>query len=371
MRLPVDARPAIVALGLSAALSACSLIPGGGNRVADLAPPPEAAAIARNGPAADYPMVLGDPFTVDGQLYTPADVLNYDAVGYAGVDAAQGVSVAHRTLPLPSYVEVTSLATGKTILARVERRGPMTGPQLVALSPAAAAQLGGGEGTPVRVRRVNPQETARAALRAGRAAPEPIDTPKALVEVLRRKLPASGAAVLSAPAPGRLGQAAAAPVPHGEQPPLAAVKVAQTPVAAPSPVLAQGAPRAVNAYPLPPLNGAPAAARPTVVARAGPPPAAYTLPATKVAALQTPAPEPRAVRAPAAEPGDGFVVQAGAFSSRASAQRVADALDGYISPSGRLFRVRTGPFTSRGQADAALAKVRAAGYRDARVYTTG
>ena len=65
------------------------------------------------------------------------------------------------------------------------------------------------------------------------------------------------------------------------------------------------------------------------------------------------------------------MVQAGAFSSRASAQRVAEALDGYVSPSGRLFRVRTGPFASRGQAEAALAKVRAAGYSDARVYTAG
>ena len=78
---------------------------------------------------------------------------------------------------------------------------------------------------------------------------------------------------------------------------------------------------------------------------------------------------------PAARPapveGDGYVVQAGAFSNQANAQRVARSLGGYVSPSGSLFRVRTGPFTSRGQAEAALAKVRAAGYSDARVFTAG
>ena len=38
---------------------------------------------------------------------------------------------------------------------------------------------------------------------------------------------------------------------------------------------------------------------------------------------------------------------------------------------GRFYRVRTGPYATRGQAEAALAKVRAAGYSDARVFTAG
>jgi len=92
-----------------------------------------------SGPAADYPMVLGDPFVVDGVTYTPTDRLNYDAVGYAVPDAegGGGISGAHRTAPLPSYVEVTALDSGRTILVRLERRGPMQGDGLVALSPGA------------------------------------------------------------------------------------------------------------------------------------------------------------------------------------------------------------------------------------------
>jgi rare lipoprotein A len=66
-----------------------------------------------------------------------------------------------------------------------------------------------------------------------------------------------------------------------------------------------------------------------------------------------------------------FVIQAAAFSSRANADRAAKALGGTVSASGKFFRVHTGPFASRGQADAALAKVRAAGYSDARVTTAG
>ena len=65
------------------------------------------------------------------------------------------------------------------------------------------------------------------------------------------------------------------------------------------------------------------------------------------------------------------MIQAGAFSLQENAQRAAKALGGYVSNKGKLFLVRTGPFNSRGQAEAALAKVRAAGYSDARVFTAG
>ena len=63
-------------------------------------------------------------------------------------------------------------------------------------------------------------------------------------------------------------------------------------------------------------------------------------------------------------------MQAGAYSSRASAQKVADAVGGYLEPAGSLFRVRVGPFANRGEAASALAKVRGAGYRDAQIVTT-
>ena len=306
-------------------------------------------------------MVLGEPFTVDGQLYTPADTLNYDTVGYAGVDDGDGVTLAHRTLPLPSYVEVTSLTTGKTILARVERRGPMTGTHLISLSPAAAAQLGEGEGAPVRVRRVNPPEADRLELRSGRAAAARIETPKPLVEVLRRKLPATGSASLRGPV---------------EPPPAASKALAVSPslMMAPAAAPAPRAAREVIAYPLPPLSERAAKPSPVVVARAEPVSVAVNLARPQPGAAVSISPAWPSANAPSrrpATPGGSFIVQVGAFANPANAERVAKVLGGFVSPSGKLFRVRTGPFLDKSQAEAALANVRAAGYSDARVYTAG
>ncbi len=318
MRLPADAGfrflAPFVAWGLSAALGGCGVI-GGPQGVAPLS----AAPFADNGPSADYPMVLGEPFTVEGELYTPADTLNYDTVGYAGVDDGAGITASHRTLPLPSYAEVTSLESGKTVLVRVERRGPMTGTNLVALSADAAAQLGVNPTSPVRLRRVNATEAERAELRAGRSVPERMETPKSLVEVLRRKLPATGIE--------RFGLG---------------TRVSSTSRARPSSVGAAVAPKPVAVAQVP---ASPAIA---TVAKA-----VTALPAQKSAVV------------------GNLVVQAGAFASRANADRAAKALGGFVTPAGRLFLVRTGPFASRAQADTALAKVRAAGYSDARVTTAG
>lgn len=371
MRLPPDAGYRFLALGLTAALASCGLI-GGGDRVETLAAVSETdRQTTANGPAADYPMVLGAPFSVEGELFSPADTLNYDSVGYAAIDDGAGITAAHRTLPLPSYVEVTSLESGKTVLVRLERRGPMSGRSLVALSPAASAQLGAGQSAPVRVRRVNPTEAERAELRAGRGVPDRIQTPKSLVEVLRRKLPASGAASLREAMPVRPAIAGVAP--RALPAPQVAAAPRELPALAPAAsARTAGAPSAVTAYPLPSLAGTPSAPRPVVVARAEPKPLSFRLPGGRVSA---PSPAPVAKPQPAARPvpveGDGYVIQAGAFSSQANAQRVAKALGGYVSPAGNLFRVRTGPFASRGQAEAALAKVRAAGYSDARVFTAG
>lgn len=298
------------------------LAAAGGTALAKDAPAP-----LPSGPAADYPIVLGEPFTINGTTYVPADKLNVDQVGYAYADRDGGsaVSGAHRTLPLPSYVEVTSLDTGKTILVRIERRGPMSGDGLVALSPGAIAQLGanGAGKTPVRVRRVNPPEIERAALRRGDRAPERMETPKSLVAVLLRKLN-----------PGLPG---AAPAPGSQPLPPAVAPVAGAPGSKPA---------------------RPAAARP---ATATPP---------VVAAAPKPAPKPAPVAAApasAAPVRGGSVVQVGAFSNKANAEASAAKVGGQVSPAGRLWRVRIGPFAAPAEAAAALAKARGAGYSDARI----
>jgi rare lipoprotein A len=93
-------------------------------------------------------------------------------------------------------------------------------------------------------------------------------------------------------------------------------------------------------------------------------------PAAAVVVAQAASHPAPVVRRDRASAGD-FVVQAAAFSTAENASRAAIALGGEVSRSGQYYRVHTGPFTTRGEAEASLAKVRAAGYRDARISTSG
>lgn len=308
MRLPVNRTLPLAALTL---LAAC----GSGASVKDVPPP------AVNGPAADYPMVLGAPFMVDGVTYTPVDTMNYDAVGQAGIDVAGGgaISAAHRTLPLPSYAEVTSLVSGKTILVRIERRGPMAGPGLIDLSPGAATQLGlaGAANPAVRVRRVNPPEAERLLLRSGQPVAPRMDTPKSLLAVLQRKLALQSG----------------------------------TPVPPPEPV--------VEPTPVPsPVPTSKPSVKPPVVK----PPVAKPV-------VTKPVPKPEPVTRPADKPAakGSYFIQVGAFSSKANAESAAGKIGGSVSPAGKLWRVRMGPYADSDKAKPALAKARSAGYSDARI----
>lgn len=298
----------------------------------------EAPAPLPGGPAADYPIVLGAPFTIDGTTYTPADKLNIDQVGYAyaGGEGGAPISGAHRTLPLPSYVEVTSLDTGKTILVRIERRGPMTGDGLITLSPGATAQLGiaAAGKTPVRVRRVNPPEVERAALRRGDRAPERMETPKSLVAVLLRKLN-----------PGLPG---AAPLPGSTPlPSLAAIANSPAKPTLPPPATP---PRADAARPVSP--------------KPAPRPLAAAKPSAPAPVAAQAAPSAPVSKAPLR---GGSVVQVGAFSSKANAEASAAKVGGQVSAAGRFWRVRMGPYGAPAEAAAALAKAKGAGYSDARI----
>ena len=52
------------------------------------------------------------------------------------------ISAAHKTLPIPSYIRVTNLANNKTMVVRVNDRGPFVGARVLDLSYAAARELG-------------------------------------------------------------------------------------------------------------------------------------------------------------------------------------------------------------------------------------
>ncbi len=317
MRLGVRSAGALVAV---VALSGCGMVDGRSDG------PAMAKAPAAGPSFDDGNYKLGTPYEVAGETYNPADAAQYDEVGYAswygdelgGRPTAngeqfnpRGVSAAHPTLPMPSYVEVTHLGTGKTILVRVNDRGPFKKNRMIDLSHGAAEQLGvTGDGNfPVRVRRVNPPDSEKAALRAGMAVPERLETPAPLLSALRKKLGAGPITPAASPTP---------PPPR--------------PRAAPVPRAAAGA--------------------------------TYSAPPPRSEFIEEDAGVSRR-RAPLAT--GKYYIQVAAFSSRANAQAAARAVGGQVVASGNVFRVRKGPYASDVSARAALGGVAAKGYRDARI----
>ncbi|WP_338467998.1 septal ring lytic transglycosylase RlpA family protein [Novosphingobium sp. ZN18A2] len=138
-------------------------------------------------PVSDVPVRIGPAYTVRGTTYRPAAQPDYDMLGYAtwygnesGTQTASGerfrpawITAAHKTLPLPSYVEVTALGTGRRIIVRINDRGPFGDPaRIIDLSKGAAEELGiRAQGkAAVRVRVIAPPEKDRKRLREGKAA---------------------------------------------------------------------------------------------------------------------------------------------------------------------------------------------------------
>jgi rare lipoprotein A len=121
------------------------------------------------------------PYTVLGKNYAPYTSLKpYQATGvaswygrrYHGQKTSTGeiydmyaMTAAHPTLPIPSYVRVTNLKNNKSVVVRVNDRGPFHSDRLIDLSYTAAHKLGvlAGGSTPVRVESIDPATYAGAA----------------------------------------------------------------------------------------------------------------------------------------------------------------------------------------------------------------
>lgn len=361
----------IAGAGLCLTLSGC----GGGSTVTrslETAPPKIAGGVT------DYPVKLGEPYEMGGVTYTPADTFNYDETGYAswygqelnGRSTANGemfnpeaISGAHRTLPLPSYVEVTALDTGKTILVRLNDRGPVAPERLLDLSQGAARQLGVlGQGSfAVRVRRVNPPEAERAMLRQGQAVAARMDTPESLLVPLRRKLDGK-------PRPANL---AAAPKAAPEPAPVAAKDAPKAkPVAAPvkpaaakpvpaKPTQASAAPAPRLPAPTPRIQGGD---RFIVEGEGARPRMAQNSTGDNRATLD-PAPP-----APAAS-GGAYFVQVASFSSKARADELAKRIGAKTmsSADGKLHRVRYGPYPDANAAQQGVTLARRKGYQGVQI----
>ena len=99
---------------------------------------------------------VGKPYMVGGQVYVPEENVNYRQEGLAswygddfhGRLTANGevydmtsLSAAHPTLPMPCYARVTNLANGKSLIVRVNDRGPYHGNRVMDVSSRAAELL--------------------------------------------------------------------------------------------------------------------------------------------------------------------------------------------------------------------------------------
>jgi rare lipoprotein A len=130
---------------------------------------------------------IGRPYQIAGQWYKPQVDWTYDQTGIAswyglpfhGKVTANGevynkfsMTAAHKTLQLPSIVRVTNLENNKSIIVRINDRGPFVGNRIIDLSYAAAKTLDMDIKGTARVRvQVLPDESRRVALALG-ARPE-------------------------------------------------------------------------------------------------------------------------------------------------------------------------------------------------------
>ena len=127
----------------------------------DSVPPPiDVSRIPEPVPRIEPRSLYGNksPYTVLGQTYRVlSDPRGYDERGIASFYGAKfhgyktssledydmyAFSAAHKTLPLPSYARVTNLANGKSVIVRINDRGPFHENRLIDLSYAAAVKIG-------------------------------------------------------------------------------------------------------------------------------------------------------------------------------------------------------------------------------------
>ena len=136
---------------------------------------------------------IGKPYKVRGKWFTPKHEPNYDRTGVAswygpnfhGRQTANGeifdqnaLSAAHPTLPLPSYVRVTNLENNRSIIVRVNDRGPFASGRVIDLSKRTADILG-----------VIQKGTARVRVRYVGKAPLEGDDTKILMASLNKSSP--------------------------------------------------------------------------------------------------------------------------------------------------------------------------------------
>lgn len=216
------ARFAVLVLLCAVAVGCGSSSAGGGNRYSisrDRAPArgidPDSIPEVVTGPVVRTGAGNRSPYTVLGRTYTvlPTEegysergVASWYGEKFHGHKTSNGevfdmykVSAAHKSLPIPSFLRVTNLDNNRSIVVRVNDRGPFHGDRIVDLSYAAAVKLGFADRGTARVRlEAVTGEFSRSPSAAGHASRAAPDNPSA------ERMAAELARVETAPAPGGL-----------------------------------------------------------------------------------------------------------------------------------------------------------------------
>lgn len=303
---------------------------------------------------------VGAPYQINGVWYYPKVDYNYDETGVASwygeafdhQPTANGeifdlndLSAAHRTLPLPSIVEVTNLQNGRSLRLRVNDRGPYAQNRIIDVSRRAAQLLGFERSgtTPVDVR-ILKDESIRVAEAAKRGSTGDVELAAA----------ASTAAIGARAAPP---QAAAPPTAPPADHSIAVAELAPPPQSLPQPVTPVAEPQPAPA-------AEPSRSHPWLIASAR----ADTLPP------QTrPASEPDRVITPLGS--SRIFIQAGAFAVPENAQRARSRFSALanvevtnVAVNGTpLYRVRLGPVANAEEADRLLSRLVGSGFPDAHI----
>ena len=133
----------------------CVLLSGCETASPEVTDPPQKQASAIKSQGGVYK--VGNPYKILGRWYYPKEDYSYSEVGIAswyGPDfhakrTANGekynmhsLTAAHRTLPLPSIVKITNLENGRSLVVRVNDRGPYARNRIVDVSKKVAQLLG-------------------------------------------------------------------------------------------------------------------------------------------------------------------------------------------------------------------------------------
>src|SRR5688500_15387781 len=221
------ARIAVITAGCLA-LASCGNAPGSVDPRYGVSASPRLVHVGEPVPKGGGYYRVGRPYTIAGQTYTPEENLSYTADGIASWYGADfhgrqtanreiydmnSISGAHPTLPIPSYARVTHLGNGRSLIVRINDRGPYHRGRVIDVSARAAQLLGFHEAGTARVR----------VDYVGRASLDGSDDAK-LAATLRRGTPAPGPAETRMAAAGRslARQSSHAPLAMREQVPTPA-----------------------------------------------------------------------------------------------------------------------------------------------------